>query len=47
MSLARSWLHHGKRADAHALLAPVYGWFAEGFDTPDLREAQILVRQLA
>ena len=36
-SLARLWQQQGKRTEAHALLAPVYGWFTEGFDTADLR----------
>ena len=40
MSLARLWQQHGKRAEAHALLAPIYGWFTEGFDTADLQEAR-------
>ena len=42
MSLARLWLQQGKRAEAHALLAPIYGWFTEGFDTADLQEAKAL-----
>ena len=46
-SLARLWQQQGKRADAHALLAPVYGWFTEGFDTADLQEAQALLDALA
>ena len=37
MSLARFWRGQGKADDALNLLAPVYGWFTEGFDTPDLR----------
>ena len=36
-SLARLWRDQGKRTEARALLAPVYGWFTEGFDTPDLQ----------
>jgi predicted ATPase len=47
MSLARLWQHQGKRAEAQALLAPVYGWFTEGFDTADLREAKALLEELA
>ena len=47
MSLARLWQHQGKRAEAHELLAPVYGWFTEGFDTADLKEAASLVSELA
>jgi predicted ATPase len=47
MSLARLWQHQGKRGDAHQLLAEVYGWFVEGFDTPDLKTAQGLLDELA
>jgi hypothetical protein len=43
MSLARLWQAQGKRAAAHALLAPLYGWFTEGFDAADLREARALL----
>jgi predicted ATPase len=43
MSLSRLWHSQGKRAAAHALLAPVYGWFTEGFDTADLQEAKALL----
>jgi predicted ATPase/class 3 adenylate cyclase len=39
MSLSRLWQQQGKRAEAYALLAPIYGWFTEGFDTADLQEA--------
>jgi predicted ATPase/class 3 adenylate cyclase len=46
-SLARLWQQQGKRAEAHALLAPVYGWFTEGFDTADLQEAKALLDALA
>jgi predicted ATPase len=46
-SLARMWQQQGKRAEAHALLAPVYGWFTEGFDTADLQEAKALLDALA
>ena len=46
MSLARLWQQHGKRAEAHALLAPIYGWFTEGFDTADLQEARALLDAL-
>ena len=46
-SLARLWRDHGRRAEAHDVLAPVYGWFTEGFDTPDLREAKALLDELA
>jgi class 3 adenylate cyclase/predicted ATPase len=47
MSLARLWQQQGKRTEAHALLAPVYGWFTEGFDTADLQEAKALLEALA
>jgi predicted ATPase len=43
MSLSRLWHQQGKAAEAHALLAPVYGWFTEGFDTADLQEAKALL----
>jgi predicted ATPase len=43
MSLARLWQHQGKRAEARDLLAPVYGWFTEGFDTADLQDAKALL----
>ena len=46
-SLARLWRDQGKHTQAHALLAPVYGWFTEGFDTLDLKEAKALLDQLA
>jgi predicted ATPase len=42
-SLARLWLDQGKRREAHALLTPVYGWFTEGFQTADLRNAKSLL----
>jgi predicted ATPase len=45
MSLARLWQQQGRRAAAHALLVPVYGWFTEGFDTADLREAKALLEE--
>jgi predicted ATPase len=45
--LSRLWQRQGKRDEAHALLAPVYGWFTEGFDTADLREAKALLEQLS
>src|SRR5262249_35135584 len=47
MSLARLWQHQGKRATARELLAPVYGWFTEGFDTADLQESKALLDELA
>jgi predicted ATPase len=46
MSLARLWQQQGQRAEAYALLAPVYGWFTEGFDTADLQEAKALLEAL-
>jgi class 3 adenylate cyclase/predicted ATPase len=46
MSLARLWQQQGKRAEARELLAPIYGWFTEGFDTADLQEAQALLEEL-
>jgi class 3 adenylate cyclase/predicted ATPase len=47
MSLARLWRDQGKVSEARELLAPVYGWFTEGFDTRDLKEAKALLEQLA
>jgi tetratricopeptide (TPR) repeat protein len=47
ISLARLWRDQGKPAQAHALLAPVYGWFTEGFGTPVLQEAKALLEELA
>jgi predicted ATPase len=46
-SLARLWQQQGKRQEAHDLLAPVYNWFTEGFDTADLQEAKALLDALA
>ena len=46
-SLARFWRDQGKRREAHDLLAPVYGWFTEGFETPDLIEAKALLDELS
>jgi predicted ATPase len=46
-SLARLWGEHGRRTEARDLLAPVYGWFTEGFDTADLKDAKALLDQLA
>jgi predicted ATPase len=43
----RSWRDQGKREEARDLLTPVYGWFTEGFDTLDLKEAKALLEQLA
>jgi predicted ATPase len=47
VSLARLWGEHGRRIEARDLLTPVYGWFNEGFDTTDLREAKALIDELA
>ena len=47
MSLSRLWQQQGKRDEARDLLAPVYGWFTEGFDTADLQEAKALLHELA
>jgi predicted ATPase len=47
MSLARLWQQQGKREAARGLLAPVYGWFTEGFDTADLQDARALLETLA
>jgi predicted ATPase len=47
MSLSRLWQQQGKRDEARALLAPVYGWFTEGFDTADLHETRALLEALA
>jgi predicted ATPase len=46
LSLARLWQHQDKRTEARELLAPVYGWFTEGFDTADLQEAKALLEAL-
>jgi predicted ATPase len=46
VSLARLWQQYGKQAEARALLAPIYGWFTEGFDTADLQEAKALLEEL-
>jgi predicted ATPase len=47
MSLARLWRSQGKKQQARELLAPVYGWFTEGFNTLDLKEAKALLEELA
>jgi predicted ATPase len=47
MDMARLWRDQGKRRQAHDLLAPVYGWFSEGFDTLDLKRAKTLLKDLA
>ena len=46
MSMARLWRDKGKQDAARELLAPVYGWFTEGFDTLELREAKALLDEL-
>jgi predicted ATPase len=46
ISLGRLWRWQGKQADAYELLAPIYGWFTEGFDTADLQEAKVLLEEL-
>ena len=43
IDLARLWRDHGKVDDARDLITPVYGWFTEGFDTPDLKDAKALL----
>jgi predicted ATPase len=47
MSMARLWRYQGEPQQARELLAPVYGWFTEGFDTLDLKEAKKLLNELA
>jgi predicted ATPase len=47
MSLSRLWQQQGKRQEAHDLMAEVYAWFTEGFDTADLQEAKALLEALA
>jgi predicted ATPase len=47
MSLSRLWQRQGKRGEARELLAPIYDWFTEGFDTADLQEAKALLDALA
>ncbi|HEV8712104.1 MAG TPA: hypothetical protein VGX03_04665 [Candidatus Binatia bacterium] len=46
MSLARLWQQQDKRNEARQLLAEIYGWFTEGFDTADLKEARALLEEL-
>jgi predicted ATPase len=46
ISLARLWCELGARAQAHNLLAPLYNWFTEGFDTADLKDAKALLDEL-
>jgi predicted ATPase len=47
LALARLWRSEDRGREAHELLVPVYGWFTEGFDIPDLKEAQVLLEELA
>jgi predicted ATPase len=47
MSLSRLWQQQGKWTEAHELLAPLYGWFTEGFDTADLQEAKALLEEVS
>jgi hypothetical protein len=47
MSFSRLWQKQGKKAEAHKMLAEIYGWFTEGFDTKDLQEAKALLEELA
>jgi predicted ATPase len=47
MSLGRLWQRQGKRDEARQLLAEIYGWFTEGFDTADHREAKVLLEELS
>jgi predicted ATPase len=46
MSLSRLWQHQGKKKEAHEMLAEIYDWFTEGFDTKDLQEAKALLKEL-
>jgi predicted ATPase len=47
VSLCRLWQEQGKLEEARQLLAEIYGWFTEGFDTPDLQEAKALLEELS
>ncbi len=47
MGLARLWKRQDRRKDAYDLLAPIYDWFTEGFDTADLKDAKSLLDELA
>ena len=47
MNLSRLWQQQGKKKEAHEMLAEIYGWFTEGFDTKDLQEAKALLAELA
>jgi predicted ATPase len=46
LRLSRLWYQQGQRTKAHALLAPLYGWFTEGFDTADLQDAKAVVEEI-
>ena len=46
MSLSRLWQKQGKKTEARQMLAEIYGWFTEGFDTADLKEAKALLEEL-
>jgi len=46
LCLSRLWQQQGQREKARQLLAPIYGWFTEGFDTADLQEAEALLEEL-
>ncbi len=46
MSLSRLWQQQGKKVEAHQMLAEIYNWFTEGFDTADLKEAKALLEEL-
>jgi predicted ATPase len=46
MSLARLWQQQGRKKEVHEVLAAVYNWFTEGFDTADLKEAKVLLEEL-
>ncbi len=47
MSLSRLWQQQGKKREAHQMLVEIYNWFTEGFDTADLKEAKMLLDELA
>jgi predicted ATPase len=47
MSMARLWRDHGRRPQARDFFAPIYGWFTEGFATIDLKQAKVLLDELA
>ena len=47
MSLSLLWQYQGKKEEARQMLAEIYGWFTEGFDTADLQEARVLLEELS